>query len=91
MSSRPRAEVAVVGADEGTVAPSRAHVRLSTLLKVSRPGLWFPTLWLYFAVLPRPLPVEQVSFWLGLGFVTFPLNFVVYGWNDTMEDRKSVV
>ena len=52
---------------------------------MSRPGLWFPTLWLYFAVLPRPLPIEDYRFWLGLVFVTFPLNFVVYGWNDTLD------
>lgn len=42
-------------------------------------------------MLPRPLPVEQVSFWLGLGFVTFPLNFVVYGWNDTMDAATDAI
>jgi len=64
---------------------------MSTWLKVSRPGLWFPPLWLYFAVLPRPLPYERLSFWLGLCFVTFPLNFVVYGWNDTMDAATDAI
>ncbi|MEM8907345.1 MAG: hypothetical protein AAGD05_05815, partial [Bacteroidota bacterium] len=54
-------------------------------LKVSRPGLWFATLWLYF------LPTSQMSllhswpFWLGLVYVTFPLNLLVYGWNDIVD------
>ena len=58
-------------------------------LKVSRPGLWFATLWLYL------LPTSQMdniwtssSFWIGFVYVTFPLNFLVYGWND-MVDRET--
>ena len=56
-------------------------------LKVSRPGLWFATLWLYL------LPTSQMDiwdsgvFWLGFFYATFPLNFLVYGWNDIV-DRK---
>ena len=57
------------------------------LLKVSRPGLWFQTLWLY--VLPvaghRQLTWE---FWLGVVYVLFPLNLMVYGWND-LVDRET--
>jgi 4-hydroxybenzoate polyprenyltransferase len=54
-------------------------------LKVSRPGLWFQTLWLY--TLPTShLPVFHSSiFWIGLAYVTFPLNFLVYGWNDIVD------
>jgi 4-hydroxybenzoate polyprenyltransferase len=54
-------------------------------LKVSRPGLWFQTLWLY------TLPTAQLPifysplFWLGLVYVTFPANFLVYGWNDIVD------
>ena len=55
-------------------------------LKVSRPGLWFATVWLYL------LPTSQVDtiwtsipFWIGLVYVTFPLNFMVYGWNDMVD------
>ncbi len=55
-------------------------------LKVSRPGLWFATLWLYL------LPTSQmetvwtsIPFWVGLVYVTFPLNFMVYGWNDSVD------
>ena len=54
-------------------------------LKVSRPGLWFQTLWLY--TLPTSgLPIfHSPVFWLGLVYVTFPLNFLVYGWNDIVD------
>ena len=55
-------------------------------LKTSRPGLWFATLWLYF--LPTSLSSgihESWAFWLGLAYVTFPLNFMVYGWNDAVD------
>lgn len=55
-------------------------------LKVSRPGLWFATVWLYL------LPTSQVEdvwysvpFWIGFFFVCFPLNFLVYGWNDIVD------
>lgn len=59
---------------------------LSFWLKSSRPGLWFATLWLYL------LPTSQmneiwttVPFWLGIWYVTFPLNLLVYGWNDIVD------
>lgn len=55
-------------------------------LKVSRPGLWFATLWLYL------LPTSQMSsiwespvFWYGFIYACFPLNFMVYGWNDIVD------
>ena len=55
-------------------------------LKVSRPGLWFVTLWLYL------LPTSQMehiwssdTFWYGFFYATFPLNFMVYGWNDMVD------
>lgn len=52
-------------------------------LKVSRPGLWFPTIWIYMV----PLNLEMdfwlsFNFWIGLIFVSFPLNYLVYGLND---------
>lgn len=56
-------------------------------LKVSRPGLWFATIWLYL------LPTGQMDiwndgiFWLGFLYVTFPLNFLVYGWNDVVDQK----
>jgi 4-hydroxybenzoate polyprenyltransferase len=65
-------------------------------LKISRPGLWFPTLWIY--LVPFSLEVNfwlEINFWMGLLFVTFPLNFLVYGLNDyndfkadEINDRK---
>lgn len=55
-------------------------------IMTSRPGLWFATLWLYL------LPCSQMSeiwnspaFWIGLVYVTFPLNFLIYGWNDVVD------
>jgi 4-hydroxybenzoate polyprenyltransferase len=54
-------------------------------LKVSRPGLWFQTLWLYTLPTSR-LPIfHSPVFWLGFVYVTFPLNFLVYGWNDIVD------
>jgi 4-hydroxybenzoate polyprenyltransferase len=52
-------------------------------LKISRPGLWFPTIWIYLV----PFSLENnfwtdYLFWIGLIFVTFPLNYLVYGLND---------
>lgn len=52
-------------------------------LKISRPGLWFPTVWIY--LVPFSLQTnfwQDPLFWLGLFFVTFPLNYLVYGLND---------
>jgi len=54
-------------------------------LKVSRPGLWFPALWLYFLPLSGMRMWESMDFWLGILFVTFPLNFIIYGWNDYVD------
>lgn len=58
---------------------------LAFWLKVSRPGLWFPTVWLYFLPLGGRTPWDQPAFWVGLAFVTFPLNLIVYGWNDLVD------
>lgn len=65
-------------------------------LKISRPGLWFPTIWIY--LVPFGLEANfwnEWTFWLGLFFVTFPLNYLVYGLNDfndfnadEINDRK---
>ncbi len=52
-------------------------------LKISRPGLWFPTIWIY--IVPFSLSThfwENNLFWIGLFFVMFPLNYLVYGLND---------
>ena len=44
------------------------------LLKVSRPGLWFQTLWLYTLPTSQRDVFHSPIFWLGLLFVTFPLK-----------------
>ena len=47
-------------------------------LKVSRPGLWFATIWLY--MLPtsgNEAILSSNPFWVGLAYVCFPLNFLV--------------
>lgn len=52
-------------------------------LKISRPGLWFPTIWIYLVPFSfEDRFWENTIFWLGLVFVCFPLNFMVYGLND---------
>ena len=58
-------------------------------LKISRPGLWFPTIWIYLV----PFSLENQfwlnsNFWIGLFFVMFPLNYLVYGLND-FNDLKA--
>ena len=58
-------------------------------LKISRPGLWFPTIWIY--LVPFTFSSEfwlEFNFWIGFLFVTFPLNYLVYGLND-FNDYKA--
>lgn len=60
-------------------------------LKASRPGLWFPTIWLYMLPLAGQ-PLTGVAFWVGLLWCSFPLNHMVYGWNDCVDaetDRQN--
>lgn len=54
-------------------------------LKTSRPGLWFPTIWLYTLPVAGQDIWDSPAFWVGLLYVTFPLNFLVYGWNDMVD------
>ncbi|WP_420320573.1 UbiA family prenyltransferase [Flagellimonas sp.] len=57
--------------------------RLLLDLKISRPGLWFPTIWIYLVPFSNQEGyLDSVLFWMGLIFVTFPLNYLVYGLND---------
>jgi len=58
---------------------------LSFLLKVSRPGLWFQTIWLYVLPAAGVHMLDQPLWWLGLLYVTWPLNLLVYGWNDIVD------
>ena len=61
-------------------------------LKISRLGLWFPTLWIY--LVPFSIETrfwENPIFWLGLVFVTFPLNYLVYGLNDYNDYKADLV
>eukprot|EP00039_Didymoeca_costata_P016963 m.310326 g.310326 ORF g.310326 m.310326 type:complete len:310 (+) comp16476_c0_seq6:328-1257(+) len=57
-------------------------------LQISRPGWWLPTVFLY--LLPTSgrwdlLTGMDPCFFLGLIYVTFPLNFFTYGWNDFVD------
>jgi len=61
-------------------------------LKISRPGLWFPTIWIY--LIPFRFTDqfwETPIFWIGLLFVTFPLNYLVYGLNDYNDIEADAV
>lgn len=63
-----------------------------TDLKISRPGLWFPTIWIY--LVPFSLTANFWKFplfWIGLVFVTFPLNYLVYGLNDYNDTSADAV
>ncbi|WP_347373339.1 UbiA family prenyltransferase [Aequorivita sp. Q41] len=57
-------------------------------MKISRPGLWFSTVWIY--LVPFNLSSnfwEKPLFWSGLIFVTFPLNCMLYGLNDFTDGK----
>jgi len=60
-------------------------------LKVSRPGLWFATLWLYLLPTSQMDIWDKPAFWFGLFYVCFPLNFLVYGWNDIVDQETDAV
>lgn len=60
-------------------------------LKVSRPGLWFATLWLYLLPTSQMDIMSSPIFWFGLIYVTFPLNFLVYGWNDIVDQETDAI
>ena len=64
---------------------SRVLDRCIFFLKVSRPGLWFQTLWLYLLPVAGQPRLGSWAFWLGAVYVLFPLNFLVYGWNDCVD------
>lgn len=59
--------------------------RMQFWLKASRPGLWFPTIWLYGLPLSGMYLLDSPAFWAGLLFVCFPLNLLTYGWNDLVD------
>ncbi|MFS4445630.1 UbiA family prenyltransferase [Maribacter sp. 2307UL18-2] len=61
-------------------------------IKISRPGLWFPTIWIYLVPFGNQDGFwKSWVFWLGLIFVTFPLNYLVYGLNDYNDDKADAV
>lgn len=61
-------------------------------LKISRPGLWFPTIWIYLVPFgDQDNFWDSYLFWLGLFFVTFPLNYLVYGLNDYNDEKADAV
>ncbi|MEP3209050.1 MAG: hypothetical protein ABJN95_07665 [Maribacter sp.] len=61
-------------------------------LKISRPGLWFPTVWIYLVPFGNQDNFwKSWMFWLGLFFVTFPLNYLVYGLNDYNDAEADAV
>lgn len=68
-------------------------LRYVDLLKVSRPGLWFVAIYMYMAPTGGNLSVfRTVAFWVGLVYVCFPVNLLVYGMNDYSDvvvDRDS--
>ncbi|MCO4762837.1 MAG: UbiA family prenyltransferase [Myxococcales bacterium] len=59
--------------------------RLTFWLKVSRPGLWFQTLWLYLLPLTTGADWSSPALWVGLLYATWPLNVLVYGYNDLVD------
>ena len=61
-------------------------------LKISRPGLWFPTIWMYLVPFANQEGFwRSFPFWLGIVFVCFPLNYLVYGLNDYKDVHADAV
>lgn len=59
---------------------------MSYLLKVSRPGLWFITIWLYLLPTSQSMTIwASWEFWYGFFYICFPLNFLIYAWNDRVD------
>ena len=60
---------------------------VTTLLKISRPGLWLVFVWLYlWPTGGRTDLLSSPIFWLGVIYCTFPLNLLVYGMNDLVDE-----
>jgi 4-hydroxybenzoate polyprenyltransferase len=64
---------------------------LRFLVQVSRPGLWATSAWFYLLPLGRRPVFHAAGFWLGLLYVTFPLGFILYGWNDLVDQETDRV
>lgn len=66
---------------------------LAQSLTVSRPALWGVTVWLYVvSVAPASEQQHSIRFWAGLAFCTWPLNLLVYAFNDLDDgelDRRN--
>ena len=58
---------------------------LRRTLQVARPGLWATQLWFYLLPLGGYRLLDEPTFWLGAVYVTFPLGFLLYGWNDLAD------
>jgi len=58
-----------------------------TIVQISRPGWWLVHIWLYLAPTGQKYHLLSTwSFWLGLLYVLFPLNVLVYGLNDWTDE-----
>ncbi len=56
-------------------------------LQISRPGLWLVFVWLYLWPTGTSSHVLcDVRFFVGLLYCTFPLNLLVYGMNDLVDE-----
>lgn len=66
--------------------PGRA---MKLLLKVSRPGCWQATTWLYFlptgGVGGNYALLQTVDFWVGLFYACWPMNALLYVMNDIVD------
>ena len=71
------------------VRPVQPSVRSSGtflfLIKAARPGFWITSAWFYLLPLGGRDVFASYGFWLGLGYVAFPLGLFIYGWNDCVD------
>jgi 4-hydroxybenzoate polyprenyltransferase len=74
-----------------TMTAPQQTCSLRFLVQVSRPGLWATSAWFYLLPLGRRPVFHAAGFWLGLLYVTFPLGFILYGWNDLVDQETDRV
>ena len=63
----------------------RLAEEIAFLVKAARPGFWLTSIWFYLVPVGGRQVLDQVEFWLGLLYVSFPLGLLIYGWNDVVD------
>lgn len=72
--------------DDQCFAGGTVYAPVRFVLRVSRPGLWVPTMLTFLVGLAAPLEAAaSPGFWAGLFYCGWPFNTLIMGWNDMMD------